>query len=112
MWLWLIAKIKYIAPGLIIGIIIVVLTMFILSVFPVGCMTAPKRSDYNSDECFQEADCFYRNKDNKDKSVCSGHVEDCRKVHADRRAKANLKYCQDERPKSWSEGECQKYFGK
>jgi len=112
MWLWILSKLKTIAPGLILGVIVVVIVMFALATFPVGCMTAPKKDHYTTDECFVAADCLYRNKDNKDKSLCAGYAEDCRKANADRRAKENLKYCQDGRPKSWSEGECQKFFGK
>ena len=82
----------------------------LLSTFLPGCMSTPKRANYSCNECYMEADCLYRNKDNKDKSNCAGHIEDCRKVDRDLRAKAILKYCKEEKPGSWSEGECQKYF--
>ncbi len=89
---------------------IVAIGITLLSTLLPGCMSAPKRSNYSCNECWMEADCFYRNKDNKDKSNCTGHIEDCRKVDRDARSKAILKYCKEEKPVSWSEGECQKYY--
>jgi hypothetical protein len=74
---------------LIIGLIIIIIFGSNLSCF----MTAPVRENYNSDECFQAADCNYRNKDNPDKSACSDARKDCTYANKENRIKARIKFC-------------------
>jgi hypothetical protein len=70
--------------------ILFALIMFLSSC---GCATyqcKPDRKNYDCIECYNVADCFYRNKANKDKSIC---VDD----QKERRVKHRYEYCKDEK---------------
>jgi hypothetical protein len=76
----------------------------------IGCQSAPKRSDYESDECFYNADCLYRNEKNPDKSACSVLSESCANSSKEIRAYGRLKFCSEKKPKDMTENECRLYL--
>jgi hypothetical protein len=42
-----------------------------------SCQFAPDKDDFNISACYHGADCLYRNRDNKDKSVCADYISEC-----------------------------------
>lgn len=54
--------------------------IFLLFIFLSGCMScqfAPDRKNFYINACYNAADCMYRNKANKDKSICMPYMSEC-----------------------------------
>ena len=75
-----------------------------------SCMTAPDREDFKTDECYLAIDCLYRNKDNKDKSICVALIKSCCDTMSEARYRKRLEYCNKKRPESMTERECQAWL--
>jgi hypothetical protein len=75
-----------------------------------GCQSSPDKADYDFKECFQDADCMYRNKDNDDKSACSVYKDACANKYKEACLKQRLEYCRDNKFESMTQNECRLYL--
>lgn len=80
----------------------------VLLLLMIGCQSAPSVDNYlDCIECYYNADCLYRNKDNLDKSSCSGLEVACTDALKEKRIKARITYCTGStKPADWSFKEC------
>jgi len=76
----------------------------------IGCMTAPNKDDYTTPECYERADCQWRNKDNPDKTICAGVAQACVDSLKERRRITRLEYCRDKKPADMTERECRSWM--
>lgn len=76
----------------------------------VGCMTAPNKDDYSTAECYERADCQWRNKDNPDKTLCAGVAQACVDALKEQRRVRRLEYCRDKKPADMTERECRSWM--
>ena len=97
-------RVKNIIIGLLF-LALIVMAVVAVTVMP-GCMSAPKRDFYSTDECFTAMDCLYRLKDSKEKSACAALVESCRDTLKEERFKSRLEYCKRIATEKFTEGEC------
>lgn len=90
--------------------VIIALILTALFAFPIGCMTAPSRSDYKTEAGFAQANCLYQNRENPDKSVCNPII----KIYCDELQEAarvkRLEYCRDKKPSDMTERECRSWI--
>jgi hypothetical protein len=86
--------------------LLVIIAIALFSAVNLNCITAPDRSDYNSEECFLASDCMYRNQKNLDKTICSDLTKDCVNYNREQRIKARLKYCSENKFNGLTENEC------
>ena len=88
----------------------VILICIISAVFYTGCMSAPDKSNYEFDVCYQDADCMYRNKDNQDKSACAVYKQACADMYKEKCMKSRLEYCRDNKFEGMTQNECRLYL--
>lgn len=75
-------------------------------IFFAGCKTGPQRENYSSEEGFMFADCMDRNKENHDKSICTGASKAWEEQMKEKRKRERWEYCRDHCPKGMTESEC------
>ena len=92
------------------AIFIIACILFIIVFSMFSCMTAPDRENFKTDECYLAIDCLYRNKDNKDKSICVALIKSCCDTMSENRYRKRLEYCNKKRPESMTERECQAWL--
>jgi hypothetical protein len=82
--------------------------LILLLLVLVSCQFAPKKSDYDAAECFNFADCSYRNK--VQAAVCNPLAEACRDAHKEIRISQRITFCKSNPIEGWTQNECRLYL--
>jgi len=85
-------------------ILIIGLTFYFFNKISINCVIPPKKSNYDSPECYQFVDCLYRT--GNDKSICSIFAESCKDSFLEMRHIQRIEYCKNNKPADMSEREC------
>jgi hypothetical protein len=87
-----------------------IIGFIILSVFMIGCQTAPELQRGELLSCFAHRDCLYRNAKNSDKSACNLDAIECSKDRQEERTKKRLEYCEEKTFKGMTNNECRLFL--